>query len=68
MPSNMKVSIVDDQPDIVNVLKFKLEKNNFEMSTSPGGLQALEKLRGDSLDTLLCTICFSPEYRQSKER
>ncbi len=39
-----KILLVDDEPDIVEFLKYNLEKQNFEVIVGHNGLEALDKL------------------------
>lgn len=38
-----KVLIVDDEPDIIELLKYNLEKEGYEVETARNGLEAIEK-------------------------
>ncbi|MBT28456.1 MAG: DNA-binding response regulator [Thalassobius sp.] len=40
-----KVLVVDDEPDIVEILKYNLEKEGFEVKTAPDGKKGLEIAR-----------------------
>ena len=39
-----KILLVDDEPDIVEFLKYNLELNNYEVIVGYNGLEALDKL------------------------
>ena len=38
----MKILLVDDEPDIIEILKFNLEKEGYEVYTASNGIEALE--------------------------
>ncbi len=42
-----KILVVDDEPDIAEVLRYNLEKADFEVLTSGDGAQAVELARGE---------------------
>ncbi len=42
-PRNRKVLIADDEPDIVEILKYNLEKEGYEVITAKDGDEALHK-------------------------
>jgi two-component system alkaline phosphatase synthesis response regulator PhoP len=43
MSENIKILIVDDEEDIVEILKYNLEKEGYEIETAFDGLEAIEK-------------------------
>jgi DNA-binding response OmpR family regulator len=51
-----KILIVDDEPDVCEILKRVLEKNGFGASTFSDPLSALENFRPRSYDLLLLDI------------
>ena len=40
-----KVLIADDEPDIIKILKYNLEKENYQVITAKDGDEALDKAR-----------------------
>jgi two-component system alkaline phosphatase synthesis response regulator PhoP len=44
-PRGRKVLIADDEPDIIEILKYNLEKEGYQVSTAKDGDEALEKAR-----------------------
>lgn len=42
MSKNNKVLIVDDEPDILELLQYNLEKEGYEVRTAPSGVKAIE--------------------------
>ncbi len=45
MPANYKILIVDDEEDILEVLKYNLEKEGYTVDTAGDGIAAIEKAR-----------------------
>ncbi len=46
MESNFKrVLIVDDEPDILEIISYNLLKEGYEIQTSKNGVEALELIR-----------------------
>ena len=50
---NRKVLIADDEPDIVEILKYNLEKEGYEVITAKDGDEALHKARLTSPDLIV---------------
>lgn len=42
MSSKIKILIVDDEPDVLEILKYNLEKENYQVSSATNGQQAIE--------------------------
>ena len=40
-----KILIADDEPDILEILKFNLEKEGYLVSTAKNGVEAIEKAK-----------------------
>jgi DNA-binding response OmpR family regulator len=51
-----RILIVDDEPDISQVLKMGLEKNGFAVDTYNDPLEAVSNFKADSYDLLLLDI------------
>lgn len=51
-----KVLLVDDEPDLIKLFKFRLEANGFEVVTAADGKEALEKIRKEKPDVVLLDI------------
>jgi two-component system, OmpR family, alkaline phosphatase synthesis response regulator PhoP len=51
-----KILVVDDEPDIVETLSFRLEQEGYEVITAADGLEALDKARKESPDLLILDI------------
>ena len=45
MDRNIRILVVDDEPDILETLKFSLGKRGFEVATAIDGLEGLEKAK-----------------------
>jgi len=48
-----RVLVVDDEPDIVQTLKFRLEAAGYEVLTAENGARALEAMQGREVDLIL---------------
>lgn len=48
-----KVLIADDEPDILEILKYNLEKEGYQVSTAKNGDEALEKARQHQPDLII---------------
>lgn len=48
-----KILLVDDEPDTVSTLKFRLEKEGYDVQTATNGLEALDTLREGPVDLVL---------------
>jgi phosphate regulon transcriptional regulator PhoB len=51
-----KILIVDDEPDLVELLAYNLKKEGFQVSTAPDGGVALEKARKKSYDLIILDL------------
>lgn len=51
-----KIMVIDDEPDIVKLVKISLEMANFEVIEATSGKQALEKVREVVPDLFLLDI------------
>ncbi len=52
----MKVMVVDDEPDIVDLLLLMLDGTGYEVITASGGNDCLEKLKQDVPDLILLDL------------
>ena len=57
-----KILIVDDEPDILKVLIFRLKKKGYEVVTANNGRQGLEIAINNDFDFFLFDLCL-PEVR-----
>lgn len=55
-PSAPKILIVDDEPDILAVLKVKLEKNGFEVFTASDGVEGMYRAFAVQPDVIILDI------------
>jgi len=53
-----KILIVDDEPDILEFLKYNFEKENYDVSTAKNGLKAIEKAKKNSPDLIILDVIF----------
>ncbi len=51
-----KIMIVDDEPEIVFLVRKLLEKENYEVSAASTGEECLERLKNDAPDLVLMDI------------
>jgi len=51
-----KLLIVDDEPDVAQFLKRRLERNNFEVFTAENGQKCLEIAAGEEVDLIILDI------------
>lgn len=56
MNGQKRILIVDDEEDILNVLKFRLEANNYEVLTASDGQEGLNKARTERPDLLILDL------------
>lgn len=54
--AKQRILVVDDEPDIVETLKFRLESKGYEVITAFDGLEALEKARKGKPDLIILDI------------
>lgn len=54
--SSRKVLVVDDEPDIVELVSYNLKKEGFEVSSVPDGEEALAKIRKGRFDLLILDL------------
>ena len=50
------VLVVDDEPDIVELVSYNLTKEGFQVSSAPDGEEALNKLRKGAFDLLILDL------------
>lgn len=51
-----KILIVDDEPDLVELVSYNLKKEGFKVSTAPDGEEALEKVRKSAFDLIILDL------------
>lgn len=51
-----KILVVDDEAHILNILKFNLVKAGYAVVTATNGEEALERIRADRPDLVLCDV------------
>lgn len=51
-----KILVVDDEPELVEMLKFRLEANNYAVVTAFNGKQGLEKAKKEKPDLIILDI------------
>ena len=55
-----KILIVDDEPEIVDVLSARLETQGYEIVTGSNGEEALQKAKEQSPDLIICDVMMPP--------
>jgi phosphate regulon transcriptional regulator PhoB len=51
-----KILVVDDEPDLVELVSYNLKKESFKVFTSPDGEDALEKVRKGQFDLIILDL------------
>ncbi len=51
-----KVLVVDDEPDILKIISYKLEKAGYETITAPDGKSCIEQIKEASPDIIIMDI------------
>lgn len=54
--SNKRILVIDDEADFLDVIKKRLEANNYEVFTASDGAEGLEKVRSLKPDAVLLDI------------
>jgi len=54
--SAKKILVVDDEPDLVELVSYNLKKEGFKVSISPDGEDALEKIRKGAFDLVILDL------------
>ncbi len=63
-----KILVVDDEPDVLETIQFRLEQEGYEVLTASNGLEALGTVRVQDLDLLVLDVMLPGEngYRVSR--
>lgn len=56
MVANNKILIVEDEEDVLELIRFNLEKAGFQCETAHNGSKALEKAKGTDCDLILLDL------------
>jgi len=56
MDPNLKVLVVDDEPDVVEILSYNLKKENFRVYRAYNGKQCLSSARSNKPDLIILDI------------
>lgn len=54
--NNNKILLVEDEPDIIRLVKFTLEQRNFEVVATSNGLAAIEIASTENPDLILLDV------------
>lgn len=53
---NKKILVVDDEAQLVDMVKMRLEANNYDVITASDGQLALERARGEKPDLIILDL------------
>lgn len=56
MMAQAKILIVEDEEDVLELVRYNLEKNGYQTETAPNGRLALEKVRSKTIDLILLDL------------
>ena len=56
MSGRRKILIVDDEPDFVQLLKARLESDDYQVVTAANGKEGLERMKSEKPDVVLLDI------------
>ena len=56
-----KILLVDDEPDVIETVQFRLEQEGYEVLTAGDGLKALEATRSNLPDLLILDVMLPGE-------
>lgn len=56
MPEEIKILVVDDEPDILDFLKYNLENEKYNVFTAQNGLQAIEQAKSEGPHLILLDV------------
>lgn len=51
-----KILVVDDEENIVNIVKFNLSKAGYDVTAAHDGMDALEKVKLEKPDLIVCDV------------
>ena len=57
-----KILVVDDEPDVVTVIKFTLETRGFEVITAYDGDEGLNKAKRERPDLIILDVLMPKMY------
>ncbi|MBE0564340.1 MAG: response regulator [Krumholzibacteria bacterium] len=56
MERNLRILVVDDEPDILETLEFSLTRRGFTVATAVDGLEGLEKAKRNPPDVMILDV------------
>ena len=59
--SKPRILLVDDEPDLVDTVKFRLEQEGYEVATAADGLEALDQARRLEPDLIILDVMMPKE-------
>jgi DNA-binding response OmpR family regulator len=51
-----KILVIDDEPDVIHMIKARLEKNQFTVVTASDGVEGLQKVDDESPDLIVLDV------------
>ncbi len=51
-----RILVVDDEENIVNIVKFNLEKAGYKVTAAHDGMEALQKVKMERPDLIVCDV------------
>jgi len=58
MSEKKKILIIDDEPDILELLVLRMEANGYEVISATDGQKGLDKARNENPDLIILDLCF----------
>jgi two-component system alkaline phosphatase synthesis response regulator PhoP len=55
-PSDVKILLVDDDPDILEILTYNLQKEGYQVVTAENGIKAVKKARKEKPDLIVLDV------------
>jgi DNA-binding response OmpR family regulator len=56
-----KILVVDDEPDLLSTLEYRLQQEGYEVDTADNGLTALERAQADRHDLIILDVMLPGE-------
>jgi two-component system phosphate regulon response regulator PhoB len=56
MPQQAHILVIDDEPDILELIRYNLDKHGYEVTCVPSGVEALTKLRREHPDLVVLDL------------
>ncbi len=66
-PSQLRILIVDDQPDILEALRFVLKRNGYKIESAESPRQALQMIEGRDYDLAIIDLNYTRDTTSGQE-